>query len=89
MTNKDTGGPAFPSLYTDGPDVKFSGMSMRDWFATHAPQPLEADIIRMMGRDRQANPHNDYEKPPIRDRVQIICDLNYEYADAMIEARKK
>ena len=38
----DTGGPAFPHSYDVMPDKEthtYYGMTLRDWFATHAPEP--------------------------------------------------
>ena len=35
---KDTGGPAFPAQHFDLAEHEH-GMTLRDWFATHAPEP--------------------------------------------------
>lgn len=74
--------PAFPHAAWDG-------ITMRDWFATHAPMPTEEQIKRQMEYDRVRNPHNEHRKPPLRERTEIIADLAYEYADAMMKAREK
>jgi hypothetical protein len=73
----------------DGDTQAFaSGMTLRDWFAGNAPPP-PADWMDTMRRSDQArNPHNEPHKPKIRSTVELIADWNFEYADAMIEARK-
>jgi hypothetical protein len=83
------GGPAFPCpTGTDG-GALYNGMSLRQWYATHAPQPTEGDIDVQRKYDRNRNPHNDSYKPPLRSRIEIIADLAFEYADAMIKAGSK
>ena len=37
--NKETGGPAFPSA--DFENHEFTGMTLRDYFAAHAPEPYK------------------------------------------------
>jgi hypothetical protein len=69
------GGPVFPTLYKVGDVAKTEGgLTIRDWFAVHAPHPTEKQIA--------AQPSNG------RTRYEIIADLNYEYADAMIARRQ-
>jgi hypothetical protein len=80
----DNGGPAFPQSgdqYADG------GMLIRDYFAIHAPEPTVDQIETEAGRDRGVNPHGDLYKPRRRSRLEIIADLRYAYADALIAAR--
>ena len=61
-------------------------MTLRDYFAIHAPQPSDIEInIQMV--DRTANPYNDNYKPQRRSRSEIIVDLRYAFADAMIAKR--
>ena len=90
------GGPAFPrpefratihggSCYSAAQD----GMSLRQWYATHAPCPTEGDIDFQHKLDRSRNPHNEPRKPPIRSKIEIIADLAFEFADAMIKAGAK
>lgn len=69
-----------------GSDAK--GMTLRDWFATHAPEPTTERMATERGIDRGRNPHNDSHKPPLRDTDQIRAELAYRYADAMLAARK-
>ena len=38
--SKDTGGPAFPATNHHG--HKLEGMTLRDYFAAHAPEPPES-----------------------------------------------
>ena len=42
MTEQNNGGPAFPRAGYDGPDLSElsqDGMTLRDYFAAHAPEP--------------------------------------------------
>jgi hypothetical protein len=91
MSPIDDGGPAFPHKYKygDGTAGCADGMSLRDYNAIHAPQP-DAQTIEFESRcDRNLNPHNEPHKPAIRSQLEIICDLRYKYADAMLKARSK
>lgn len=89
MKSKD-GGSAFPTI-TQAGSVALSegGLTRRDWFATFAPKPSRADINLQGEFDRQANPHNENHKPRRRSHKEIIADLRYAYADAMIAASEK
>jgi hypothetical protein len=42
-----------------------------------------------MKMDMNRNPHNDSHKPPIRSEAEIVAELRYEFADAMVRARDK
>lgn len=75
MSTKDTGGPALPSLNAEMTGIdsdgverwdteESGGMTLRDYFAAHAPIPRE---------DMTFAGH---------------CAYRYQYADAMLEARK-
>ena len=85
MAKIDDGGPVFPS----GDYVGNDGLSRRDWFATFAPLPSEDAVKFHLEHDRAANPHGDSYKPSRRTVIEIIADLRFEYADAMIEAARK
>lgn len=78
---------AFPSQELDGSGMPRTalqwGLTKREYFAAHAPQPTEADIQMQSDFDRTRNPHNDHYKPPLRSRLEIIADLRYAYADVM------
>jgi hypothetical protein len=83
MNNKDTGGPAFP-VHPDMaaqlgcvPSSSDAGMSLRDYFAAKAMQG-GIDLVPHM-----ATPKVDKTMP------QIIAEMAYEYADAMLKAREQ
>ena len=84
--NNDPSGSAFP--YIDGPQ-RNEGISRREWYATHAPEPTASEIEFEGNRDRDANPHGDSYKPRRRGVLEIRCDLRFKYADAMIAASKR
>jgi hypothetical protein len=93
MAKIDNGGPAFPTERFDNaariePDG-YHGMSLRDWFATYAPMPSDDEILTQLKLDAARNPHNEHRKPKRRSRYEIIADLKFEHADAMLSARKK
>lgn len=73
---KDDGGPVFPFEKANG--IFRSGMSLRDYFAAHAPEgPVGADITALdtnvTARQKMAADHAAWR---------------YVYADAMLNARK-
>lgn len=88
----DTGGQAFPRYafsHVDRSGASYydvsGGMSLRDWFAGQAPMTLSdalavcgcTDIMRgMMTEDLRAS------------ALAILAAMRFEYADAMIAARK-
>ena len=74
--------PAFASNTSDG-------MTLRDWFATFAPEPTSEQITQAHERDCIVNPHNDTYKPQRRTVEEIIADIKFAYADAMLARRKK
>lgn len=93
---KYVGGAAFPhtEVFTDGGTGQpfyenTKGMSLRDYFAVHAPMPDDSDIKREFDRDKFKNPYNEPQKPELRSRKEIECDLRYEHADAMLKAQRK
>lgn len=63
--------------------------TLRDWFAAVAPEPDNDDIKTEMMLDNNKNPYNEGHKPQPRTRMEIIADLRYKFADAMIKARSK
>lgn len=89
MSIKD-GGSAFPTLDHNGHSLVLRewGISKRDWFAAHAPEPPESWLHMMRGVDRARNPHNDPHKPAPRDDFQLTAEWKYAHADAMIAARE-
>lgn len=93
---KDDGGPAFPETFQSRDGNVYTtefrtGLRLRDYFATHAPNPTDEEIQRVETRERVANPHNEpyHDKVRRRGRLEIVCALRYEYADAMIKERSK
>jgi len=67
------GGSAFPNN-SDGPN--YDGMSLRDYFATNAPE----DIYRFISFPHDAS---------IEEKMELVAKLNYVYADAMLKEREK
>lgn len=89
MSVKDDGGQAFPQPITVGPNADaypaYPGMSLRDWFAGQSIPAATVDYTKGIA---------DYEigrmfggRGGIR-REEIIATLAYQYADAMLAARK-
>ena len=50
-----------------------------------APNPSDADIELQQKLDRMKNPHNDFHKPKIRERAEIIIDYKIEMYKLMLE----
>lgn len=78
--------PVFPQETKIG---IFPGLSKREWYATFAPTPSPEEIERNRRRDTNKNPHNEPHKPKLRSTAEIIADLKFQYADAMITASRK
>jgi len=80
MTIKNTGGPAFPLIIEEDGCITqvHKGMTLRDWFAGHAPempeQWWEDTLHDLGGRAHYA---------------EAIASWRYFYADAMIAERSK
>ena len=74
MTQPNDGGPAFPRAGSDYVKAQ-EGMSLRDWFATHAGQN---DILRHKSMIEQSNGFT---------RTPSVEECKYAYADAMLKAR--
>ena len=74
MTKPNDGGPAFPrpASQHSGPQL---GMTLRDWFATHA---TENDIRKHQSMIEQANGWT---------KTATVEQAKYAYADAMLKAR--
>jgi hypothetical protein len=73
------GGPAFPQTdyFDEKPVGNTGGMTLRDWFATHAPRP-DATVFRNWVNNDQ------------RDAIyRAATEHAYQWADAMLAARKK
>jgi hypothetical protein len=72
MSDKDTGGFAFPVHGSMG-EVAWEGMTLRDYFAVKAMSVVWQDIPDSLNRDAA---------------LLNLGRLSYEMADAMLEARK-
>ena len=83
----EDGGPAYP-VPGDQPHPQMNGMSLRDWFAAHAPEPSESEIDRAYKLDKMRNPYNEPHKPKLRSDLEIRAAHRFAYADAMLAARK-
>ena len=81
----DNDNPAFPMTF-DSPG--YSGMTLRDWFATWY-KPSSEDINLLLNLDAALNPHGDGPpKPRRRTKSEIVCFLKYKHADAMLAERE-
>lgn len=71
--------PAFPkywiSMYEDRPVIAHNGMTLRDYFAAKA---MQAMITKSNGQDSTSG----------KNGVPRIAKYAFEYADAMLKARK-
>lgn len=84
MVEINDGGPAFP---TPLPSSQY-GMSLRDWFAAHAPEATDHWVETWQKIDRSRNPYNEAHRPKLRSEIEIRAAYRWEYADAMIAARQ-
>lgn len=91
MTQKNTGGPAFPGKVNvpDMEDVNTGealtfreedhpGMTLRDYFAANALIKWSEMITLQVGNE-------DGNKT----QMKVVAEICYAFADAMIEAREK
>lgn len=85
------GGPAFPHGDVRGVPAEGFGMSLRDYFAIHAPEPSKEAVSLVMRMEQMQNPHNEpyHNKVQRRSEREIVCALRYEFADAMLAERSK
>ena len=82
MSEKDDGGPAFPTSEHDdatGAYHEMHGMSLRDWFAGQALVPA------LMGAKNLGSLSEDERKL----QYSAVAALLYEMADAMLVERSK
>jgi len=83
--NKPTNPTAFPYSVDNGETVKYAtGMSMRDYFAAKAMQSLINEMSFQEEADEQM------KKLGLRDGEfdKLVAKCAYDYADAMLKARK-
>jgi hypothetical protein len=92
---KDDGGPAFPSppIGTGDPRDGMSGgcfgMSLRDHFAEHAPaSEIDNRTSNSIGECAEylGIPFSEYDYRT--HYFQVLAKARYEWADAMLQARK-
>ena len=96
MSARDDGGAAFPSqpFINGNDDVIVSaaqGMSLRDYFAAHAPQPAEVSLLFV------AEAIVGYPMPQWPEDLAGYCKFwdtyrarrAYQFADAMLAERAK
>lgn len=90
---REAGGPAFPTLHIpDCSPPAWSGMTLRDYFAIHAPDNLAAIMVQA-NREELAGRN----QPPDWERTvdgatfncQVEAALRYIFADAMLAERAK
>ena len=75
MSNKDTGGPAFPATEDHGMNSGMPGMTLRDYFAAKAMQTL-------LGSEYTSE-HGLHEG-----WMTSLAHESYMVADAMLKARE-
>ncbi len=79
---------AFPSHGTMG-EVIQEGMTLRDYFAIHAPTPTSQDVELLLKYWNRP----EIEKNKFLERVQRVLEahsiLRYKYADALLAEREK
>lgn len=83
----DDGGAAFPGSQPTNPDGQWAsdwdpGMTMLDWFAGRAMQSMMGTQDQMASISKQAR--EEKVNP-----VELIARAAYEFADAMIQERKR
>ena len=77
---KNDGGPAFPNVGDNSPEFPFyDGMTLRDWFAAHAPPIPELEALMHRHDDPEGSSSS----------VQVDAAYRYRHADAMLAARGK
>ena len=88
MTEKKTGGPAFPNWYVKpdtGEMVWFdSGMTLRDYFAAKAM----AAFIQATVHIEPSELANAVSKQGHEDAFGLTAEFAYKQADAMLKARE-
>jgi len=86
MSDKDNGGPAFPTGKCVGDTwVQEGGMTMHDYYAAHAPITF-ADAHAQWYADPDREPCT---KPTVGDVMKHLAAMRIVYADAMLKEREK
>jgi hypothetical protein len=83
MSNTNTGGPAFPFVCDADFDYG-TGMTMRDYFAAKAMQPLVTEA-------RNPQTKTTMKRLGFKDEEfwEMVALASYNAADAMLKAREK
>ena len=84
---KKDGGSAFPANRFTKKGGDWGGMTLRQYYAIHAPQPKQESIEDELSIDRNKDPHN--EKGIRSSLLEIECYLRCKYADALIAEGEK
>ena len=77
MSKRDNGEPAFPATAPNG--NQFSGMTLRDYFAAHAPEIPPDHWWLRYAKDLQS----------LDQHMDVLTDWAYAYADSMLKQRSK
>jgi len=88
MSTKETGGPAFPYVCQEANHYS-DGMTLRDWFATHASDE-DIERFKFIGGTEKYIVENSDGTKSIHHRASAVSreEARYRFADAMLEARK-
>lgn len=89
MSVRDDGGPAFPSAALDERKMEgaWLGMTLRDYFAAHAPAlPHKLGVLAEDAADIDNPDKTHGEKCEVL--LSIAAEWRYRYADAMLAARE-
>ena len=89
MTEKETGGPAFPSHGSMG-EVVHEGMPLRDYFAVHASDADVDRAMRLVPKDemKRRDENSNEERMVLVPKPNAAQLARYVHADLMLEARK-
>lgn len=88
---RDNGGPAFPELGNVGHNSDWqseSGMSLRDWFASHCPLTFSEAWSIWTNVERVPFDKTMQDGGEREDFLSFYAQLRFEYADAMIVGRR-
>ncbi len=65
--------------------MKMIDMTLREYFAIHAPEPSQADINFERTKDQNSDPYNEKGKQRSMDEIKVC--LRYTFADLMIKGK--
>jgi len=96
MSDKKTGGPAFPRIGEGkgNPAYDEAGMTLRDYFAAKAMQGMVAsgvtrDLGGLTSDDPSWDGHGALQKCIMEHRAPMIATVSYAIADAMLAERNR